>query len=332
MNQLLVGKVRGLQATASPRGVFTILAQDHRGSLRRLIAPDDPDSVTDEQLTAWKRRIVKALGPWASAVLLDPQYGAGQCIASGDLPGHVGLLVSLEETGYEGDPMDRRSRLVAGWSVGKAKRMGASACKLLVHYHPDAGNEAAQRALVEEVAAACRRYDIPLFLEPVSFSIQPNVSKDSAAFARERRRVVIETARRLSGLGADVLKMEFPVDPLREQDERVWREACRELTEASTVPWALLSAAVPFDLFERMVTVACESGASGFIAGRAIWADALRVPAADVETALRQAADRLARLSVLAEEKGVPWYERHPLAQAVREQIRTGWHATYEEF
>jgi len=331
VRDLMIGKVRGLQVTSSPRGVFTILAQDHRGSLRRLIGPSDPTSVSDERLVAWKRRIVGALGGRASAVLLDPEYGAAQCIASGDLPGHVGLLVSLEETGYEGDPLARESRLIEGWSVAKVKRMGASACKLLVHYHPDASTEARQRAMVEKVAEACRRYDIPLFLEPVSFSIQPGVSKDSDEFARERRRVVVETARRLSGMGIDVLKAEFPVDPLREQDERVWREACEELTAASAVPWALLSAAVPFDLFERMVAVACEAGASGFIAGRAIWIDALRVPESDVDRVLGEAADRLTRLSALADEKGTPWYERHPLGQTIADQVQVGWHAAYGE-
>lgn len=331
MSDLMIGKTRGLQATSSTKGVFTILAQDHRGSLRRLINPSAPESVSGEQLTKWKRRIVGVLGTYASAVLLDPEYGAAQCIASGDLPGHVGLLVSLEETGYTGDPLARESRLVEGWSVAKAKRMGASACKLLIHYHPDAGNEAQQRALIEEVAEACRRYDIPLFLEPVSFSIRPGVSKDSDEFARERRRVVVETARRLSGLGVDVLKAEFPVDPLREQDERIWREACEELTGASAVPWALLSAAVPFDLFERMVTVACEAGASGFIAGRAIWIDALRVPESDVDRVLSEAADRLKHLSALADEKGTPWYERHPLGQAIANQVQVGWHAAYGE-
>lgn len=330
MTEWMLGKVRGLQATSSARGVFTILAQDHRDSLRRFICPSDPESVSDEQMTAWKRRIVGALGPYASAVLLDPQYGAGQCIASGDLPGHVGLLVSLEETGYEGDPLARRSRLVEGWSVAKAKRMSASACKLLVHYHPQASNEAAQRALVEQVAEECRRYDIPLFLEPVSFSIQAGVSKDSDAFARDRRWVVIETARRLSGLGVDVLKAEFPVDPLREKDERVWWEACRELTEASVVPWALLSAAVPYEVFERMVIVACEAGASGFIGGRAIWAEVFRVPEPEVPQALQRAADRLKRLSALADEKGTPWHERHPLARALA-QIQAGWHVAYGE-
>ena len=44
----------------------------------------------------------------------------------------------------------------------------------------------------------------------------------------QRRRVVIETARRLVPLGADILKAEFPVDVSIEPDENIWRDACEE--------------------------------------------------------------------------------------------------------
>ena len=65
----------------------------------------------------------------------------------------------------------RVSRILDGWSVEKAKRMGASAAKLLVHYHPDAANAADQEALVARVAAECRDADLALFVEPLSFSL-----------------------------------------------------------------------------------------------------------------------------------------------------------------
>ena len=56
-----------------------------------------------------------------------------------------------------------------GWSVAKAKRMGASAAKLLVYYNPAASNAAAQERFVERVATECRSADLPLFVEPLSF-------------------------------------------------------------------------------------------------------------------------------------------------------------------
>jgi tagatose-1,6-bisphosphate aldolase len=86
--------------------------------------------------------------------------------------------------------------------------------------------------------------------------------------------VVVETARRLVVPGVDVLKAEFPLDITAEPQERIWAEACSELTAASPVPWVLLSASVDFETFLRMLTVACQSGASGVAVGRAVWQEA----------------------------------------------------------
>ena len=88
----------------------------------------------------------------------------------------------------------------------------------------------------------------------------------------ELRRVVIESARTFSQMGIDVLKTPFPLDVAHEPDEAVWRAALAELNEACRVPWALLSAGVDYPTFRRQAELACEAGASGVIAGRAIWA------------------------------------------------------------
>ena len=135
------GLRRGLDACASPRGVFTVLALDHRQNLRREIRPDDPDSVSIDEMADLKRDVVRALAGRVSGVLLDPEFGAPRCIADGSLPGSVGLIVAIEATGYEGPSTARRSRILDGWSVAKAKRMAATAAKLLVYYHPDAATQ-----------------------------------------------------------------------------------------------------------------------------------------------------------------------------------------------
>jgi tagatose-1,6-bisphosphate aldolase len=46
---------------------------------------------------------------------------------------------------------------------------------------------------------------------------------------------VIETARRLTKLGVDVLKVEFPLDVHEVENEVEWKQACCELTEISRV-------------------------------------------------------------------------------------------------
>ena len=143
----VLGARRGIAACASERGTFAVLALDHRQNLRKELRPDDPTSVTYDEMVGFKRAVVRALAPVATGTLLDPEIGAAQCIADGSMPARAGLLVAIEATGYLGSSTARISRVLDGWSVEQAKRMGASAAKLLVYYHPDATNAADQERL-----------------------------------------------------------------------------------------------------------------------------------------------------------------------------------------
>ena len=161
---------------------------------------------------------------------------------------------------------------------------------------------------MRRVVADCHAWDLPVFLEPMSYSLDPAVSKESAEFAAGRAEVVIETARRLSATGADVLKMEFPLDIQFNQDRGEWRAACHELSQASSVPWVLLSAGVDFEQFKPQVEVACQAGASGFLAGRAIWKEAAAMSTTDRAAFLSDiAADRLRQLLAIAAAEARPW-------------------------
>lgn len=295
-----LGKWRGLQQTTTRRGTFSVLAIDHRNNLRQAMNPD----TSTEELIRLKCEIVAALAPACSAVLIDPELGGAQCIAEGALPGNVGLIMALEATGYTGDPTQRESRILEGWSIEKAQRMGASGVKLLVYYHPDAPNAAKQEQLVEQVGETCARLDVAFFLEPLSYSLDPARRKLPS---EERRQVVIETARRLVPLGADVLKAEFPVDTSEESDEKVWQEACAELTAVCPVPWLLLSAAVDYETYLRQVRVACEAGASGVMAGRAVWQEAVGLQGQARQQFLTTTAyERMLRLRALCDALGRP--------------------------
>lgn len=322
---LTPGRARGLQQCALSEGGFAILAADHRDAMRALINREQPQEVPASHLTALKLDIVRYMAAAASAVLLDPPYGAGQAVATGALPGHVGLIVALEEQGYLGDPYGRRTTLLVGWSVEKARRLGASGVKLLLFYHPDAGPVTeAQEQLVAAVVADCRRYDLPLFLEPIAYPLRPDVPKDGPEFARERRRIVVESARRLSALGPDVLKVEFPLDVNHESNAVVWAEACAELNAATSVPWVLLSAGEPFHIFRRQLEVACEAGCSGFAAGRSLWFEATTLsPAARLEFLTTAGRERLQRLVNIVRAKAHPWYERYTVPQPDEHWYRT---------
>jgi len=301
-----LGTRRGLEACASARGTFTVLALDHRQNLRRELHPEAPETTTYTEMVAFKQAVIRALAPYATGSLLDPEIGAAQCIADGSLPGRAGLIVAIEATGYAGTPTARVSRVLPGWSVEQAKRMGASAAKLLVYYHHEAANAADQERFVADVAAECRAVDLPLFVEPLGFDPITGGKLTGEA----RRRCVVETARRLTALGGDILKAEFPYDA-GVDDAAAWADACAELDAASTVPWVLLSGGVDDATFERQVAAACAAGASGVLVGRSVWAPSATMAPAERDAWLAtEGRRRLERLVRLVDEQGKPWVAR----------------------
>ncbi len=297
--KISIGKLRGLQQCTSPRGTFTCLALDHRQNLRKA----NPAFVDDAQLSHFKLDVVSALADFSTAVLLDPEVSAAQAIAAGALPGQVGLVVAVESTGYGGSPTARQSQVLPGWSVEKAKRMGASMVKLLVYHHPQSPTAPEIENFVRQVADECTRYDLGLMLEPLSYSLVADKKLPSA----EKRYVVTETARRLVIPGVDVLKAEFPIDIAEDSDESTWAEACAEISASSAAPWIVLSAAVNFDTYLRQVEIACRAGASGCAVGRAVWQEAVQMNGVDRLDFLHiMGRERLARLNALCTELGKP--------------------------
>ena len=314
MESLTFGKLRGIEKCSTSKGALSVLALDHRNNLRRALNPTHPELVSNTSLSEFKNEVARALAPYASAVLLDPEVGAFQAIASGALPGSVGLVVALEATGYAGDPSARESRILDNWSVEKARRMGADAIKLLVYYHPDSQKAIEIEELVARVADECKKSDLLFMLEPLMYSIDPDQKKVTGG---DRGRVVIETAQRLTARGGDILKAEFPLDINQFPDKAAWIAACSELTEAIHIPWVLLSASVDFETYFQQVEVACRSGASGVAVGRAVWKEAAEVdPEARSDFLSGTASARMQSITKLVDEHASP-YNKHYAAPEV---------------
>ncbi len=294
MTQTLTpGRWRGLKSTSLDANIFTILAFDQRGTYKKML----PDTTSYETAVQIKQEVVVTLAPHVSAVLLDAApYGLSSALA---MTGRSGLLMSLEKSGYSGDATYRKVDFDPTWTIEKIRRMGASAVKLLVYYHPHSGALAEEiEGVVSQILAECQKSDIPLFLEPMSYSLDKNIKKESADFARTRLEVIRDTAERLGRLQPDVLKLEFPLDVEFDTDESAWRSACEAVSKVSPVPWVLLSAGVDFETFERQTIIACQAGASGFLAGRAIWKESVTMGDAERKQFLAETAiPRLHRLT-----------------------------------
>ncbi|MGH7861001.1 MAG: tagatose 1,6-diphosphate aldolase [Candidatus Dormibacteraceae bacterium] len=325
---LSIGKLAGLRRLADDRGIFCMTAMDQRNSLRTLVNAKDPKSVPNQLMSAIKIDLAAALSPHSSAVLIDPQYGAAQAIAAGALDSHVGLIVTLEADTPRRVGEGIITQIAEGWSVEKLERMGGDAVKLLVRFRPDLTDAAAaNRAVVQEVCEQCQRWDIPFVLETVAY---PLASQSPEDFAREKPGMVIQTARELSAL-CDVYKAEFPDNLKFESDPAALERHCRELDQATAVPWVILSAGADIGPFAHMVEIACRAGASGFLAGRAIWKDyvAIANPAERRKMLDTKAVHNLGIITQIASRDARPWTEHPGVRLPSPDSFSTTWYESY---
>ena len=267
-----IGKIRGMQQCStfarelSPAWRWITVKTCAAPSI-----PQNPNSVPDSALTDFKLEVTAALAGEATAVLLDPEYSAAQAVAAGVIPKNAGLVVAVEATGYTGDPNAAPEPHTARLECGESQTHGCQHDQIAGLLPSRCSDRAEIEEFTQQVADDCKKHDLGIMLEPLSYPLDPNEKKLTSD---EKRYVVVETARKLTPLGVDLLKAEFPLDTAN-TDESAWAIACAEVSAASVVPWILLSAAVDFETFLRQVTVACNAGASGIAVGRAVWKEAV---------------------------------------------------------
>ena len=203
MKNLSIGKIRGLQEISTSDGCITVLALDQRGSLIKAMGLKKDDPSLYETIRDFKMDTVQALLPICSAVLLDPQYSAAECMQAGLVTGQKGIIVATEETGYIEKPDGRINQIISGWSLEKAKRMGASAAKLLVYYNSKIDSVAkSQEEFVRSLSDIAEDLDLPLLLEPMSYSHDPKMPKNFKGICALRPQIVLDTAKNLCQFGS----------------------------------------------------------------------------------------------------------------------------------
>jgi tagatose-1,6-bisphosphate aldolase len=264
---------RRLLRLGGERGVIAGIAIDHRDSFRVMLEREGLGGLSDDELRALKLRLARVLAPAATAIMLDEELG-GPALDAGAIPASVALIMPLEAQGYETVEDGRTTTLLADFSPAHALRRVADACKLLLPYRVDHEPSAVrQDALVKATAAACHRIGLPLVIEPVVYRWS---TESAAAYASAYRQLVVAAVARLRPLGADLLKLPFPVLDLASDGAAVATEACRELDDACAgTQWVLLGAGAELETFVEQIAIAGSAGASGFLAGRGIWGAAL---------------------------------------------------------
>lgn len=323
--ELSAGKYWSLRRLADERGFFRMTAVDQRPPIRNLVAARrGVKEASYEDVGDVKALLIQELSAHSSAMLLDPGYAYPRAIQHVDP--RKGLLVTLEKFEFEEKPRGRLTRIYPNWSVGKIKRLGADGVKLMLFYRPDAARDVneEQQALVEKVGRECAEHDLAFLLEPLvyPFAGAANASHDYVEDKTKRPELVIDTVREFAKprYGVDIFKLETPVpaDKVPDPDAkdaavaetRRWFEAIdRELDR----PWVMLSAGAGMEPFRRILGFAFAAGASGYLAGRALWWQAFQ-SFPDMEAfraGLRK--DSTAYIEAIGQRlvrDGTPWWKR----------------------
>lgn len=258
---------RGYRQICAANGRMMVVAADQRGGMRKVLAdtPEAQDAIDERALGKVKAGIVRHLANKASCVLLDAVCALPDVVDDGTIARDTGLLVGLDASGWDTDGNGYRvSRLVPGVDARRVRELGGTGGKLMVYLRADKPDaNAANIETVRACVADFAREDLLLVVEFLTYRLDGESAED---YARTFPDLIVEGTRIALDLGSKVLKLPYPGTA----------DACRRITELSDgVPWAVLSAGVDHETFLGQVDVAMANGASGVIAGRALWKDCI---------------------------------------------------------
>jgi sulfofructosephosphate aldolase len=287
----------GLARIARPTGALAMVAMDQRESLRAMFDAAGRGRPADPVLVDFKTDVARVLGPLASGFLIDRHYGYER--VRDLLPHSAGLILAadaLEQA--DGGPVEEtdldESVLAPEFDLG-----GVAALKLLIIWRRDERREA-RAALAECFITAARERGLLSVLEPVVRATPAELE----AGTWDLDEAIREAARELAPLRPSLYKAQVPLAGRGSADEQ--RAASAALGGCIPGPWVVLSQGVDPERFLPAVEAACRGGASGFLAGRALWSDV--VGADDVPALLRErSVPRLEALVEVVDREARPW-------------------------
>lgn len=318
---LSAGKIWGLRRLADAGGRFKMTAVDQRPPIKNPIREKRGTKEAPwEDVAGFKELLIETLQGDSSAMLLDPHFAYPRGVMM--LSPAKGLILTLEDSLFKETAGGRLSAEIDDWSVEKIKRCGGDAVKVLAWHHPQADEAVIrhQKDFVARVGDACRRYDIPFVFELLLYPLARDAeqTRDYVEMKTKRPQLVVDSVSTFADdkYGVDLFKLESPIpaDLVPRPGEGGAAEAQRwfdELGKAAGRPWVMLSAGAGMTEFRNILHYAYAAGASGYLAGRAIWAKAFQhFPD---WTAIRrgletEAAAYMRELNALTDTAAAPWF------------------------
>jgi sulfofructosephosphate aldolase len=284
-----------LDAIARPSGALAMVAMDQRESLRTMFDAAGAGRPDDATIVDFKLAVAAALAPLASGFLIDRYTGFDKVRANG-LPAGCGLILAADDLVQEVAAPVEDTRLDDVVAAPDFDLTGVAAIKLLIIWRRD-DQRGARVELARRFIEVAAERGVLSVLEPV---VRVAAGEDADAAIRE-------AARELSPLLPSLYKAQVPRAGRGTPAEL--EAACAALGKAITGPWVVLSQGVERDDFPAAVQAACRGGASGFLAGRALWSDVVGRP--DVPQALAEiSVPRLEGLVELVDREATPWTTR----------------------
>lgn len=282
MAPMTTAERRGYQQICGEDGAMMVIACDQRGGMRQLLAagPEAQAKIGDDVLGETKIDIARYLARHAACVLIDPICAVPKIVDGGFLHRSTALLIGLDASGFDTTPEGYRlSRLVPGTTARRLREMGATGGKIMVYLRADRPEANAHNiALLRQTIADFAAEDLLLVVEFLTYALGDETPE---AYAAKLPELVAGGCRICLELGSKVLKIPYPGSAA----------ACAEVTRISgSVPWAVLSAGVDHATFLRQVETAMANGASGVIAGRALWKDCISLDRAEQKRRLETVA------------------------------------------
>jgi sulfofructosephosphate aldolase len=288
--------VTTLEALARESGTFLMVAMDQRESLRAMLAEHHPEPIEDERLVRFKLAVAVELSPYASGFLIDRRFGFDEVVRQRLVPPSCGLVLAADAIRPEpGNPVGDTT-LDPEIDPVAAAAAGAVALKLLVVWRDDAERER-RLAMAESFVETAREAGLLSVLEGV---VRPAPGVDGF----DREAAIVVAARELASVGPSLYKVEVPLHGRGDPSELERR--CSEIDAVVGCPWVVLSSGVEPEDFPAAVEAACRAGASGILAGRALWRSVLG--ADDPALLLRlQSVPRLQQLGEIVDRHGRSW-------------------------
>jgi tagatose-1,6-bisphosphate aldolase len=267
MVAMTTAEYRGYQQICGRDGAMMVIAADQRGGMRQIMASsrEAEAAITNAMLGETKADITRYLASQASCILLDPVCAVPDVVDRGVLARDTALLIGLDASGFDLTPEGYRlSKLVPGVDARRVRSLGGTGGKIMVYLRADRPDaNAANIDILRRCIADFTAEDLLLVVEFLTYEL-PGESREAY---KARFPALIEDGTRIClELGSKVLKLPYPGTA----------GSCAAISAmCGPVPWAVLSAGVDHDTFLGQVETAVTHGASGVIAGRALWKDCI---------------------------------------------------------